>query len=408
MKLRKPCSVINNEKGMVLVVAIMLVAVLVLLGTTSIMISNTDLKISGNYRSGTQAFYIADAGLEVARNQLRTNLDNSITINQMLAARVGANGVLSDSNKSTIFTNIYANGTFLTDDVPLIAETSFGGGTYRVYMTNDGTDGVTTLTDTNNKVTLTSIGRGPANSLAILQEVVQKLTLPPLPGAVVLPGPNVVFNGANSNASGIAGMTESAISTTSAAAETTVQNELTSIGRIDNYTCDAGTGVACINNEPGEFGPWGTVAGVEDLAATYRSNADSDLTGPVTLTAAQVGTTANRKIVFVDGDATLGPVNGAGILIVTGQLTLNGNFNYNGLIMVIGKGNLQRNGGGNGDINGSIYVAKTRDNAGALLSALGIPTFDTSGGGNSDIRYDSSQLANVGGTRFLRKSWQRI
>jgi hypothetical protein len=267
---------------------------------------------------------------------------------------------------------------------------------------------VTNLTDTNNTVTLTSIGRGPANSLAILQEVVQKLTVPPLPGAVVLPGPNVNFNGANSNASGIAGLTESAISTTSVAAETTIQNELTNIGRIANYTCDAGTGADCINNEPGQFGPWGTVAGAEDLAATFRSNADSDLTGPVALTEAQVGTTANRKIVFVDGDATLGPVNGAGILIVTGQLTLSGNFSYNGLIMVIGKGNLQRNGGGTGEINGSIYVAKTRDNADALLSDLGIPTFDTSGGGNSDIRYDASQLANAGGTKFLRKSWQQI
>jgi hypothetical protein len=274
---------------------------------------------------------------------------------------------------------------------------------------------VTSVTDTNNKVTLTSIGQGLGNSLAILQEVVQKLTVPPLPGALVLPGPGVTFNGANSNASGIIGGTESAISTTSAAAETAIQANLTDLGRINNYTCliagESRSGDVCINNEPAGFDPaWSTVAGIEDLAATFRSSANTDLPGPgpYSLTAAQVGTTSSMKIVFVDGDASLGPVAGAGILIVTGRLTLTGNFNYNGLIMCIGKGELYRSGGGSGDINGGIFVAKTRDSSGNLLSTLGNPTFDTSGGGNSDIRYDASQLSNAGGTRFLRKSWQQI
>jgi len=402
-----------NDRGAALVIALMFLAILALVGTTAVLLTSTDLQIGGNYKACTKAFYIADAGLEVARDRLRTNLESSTTVNQMLAARVGANGVLSDSTSTNIFTNLYANGTFLTDDVPLIAQTSFGGGTYRVYLTNDGTDGVTTLTDTNNQVTLTSIGQGPANSLAILQEVVQRPEVPPMPGALVLPGPDVIFDGANSNASGIAGETESAISTTSDAAEATVENNLTSISRIDNYTCEAGAGAGsdCINNDLASFDPrLTTVAGIEDLAATFRSAANTDLPGPgpYTLTAAQVGTTSDRKIVFVDGDATLGPVNGAGILIVTGTLTLQGNFNYNGLIMCIGEGNILRNGGGNGEMNGAIFVAKTRDASGNLLSELGVPAFNTSGGGNSDIRYDATQLSKAGGTKFLRKSWQEI
>ena len=110
----------------------------------------------------------------------------------------------------------------------------------------------------------------------------------------------------------------------------------------------------------------------------------------------------------MDGDATLGPVNGAGILIVTGRLTLNGNFNYNGLIMCIGDGELYRDGGGSGEINGAVFVAKTRDSSGNLLGTLGNPTFDTSGGGNSDIRYDATNLSNAGGTKFLRASWRQI
>ena len=55
---------------------------------------------------------------------------------------------------------------------------------------------------------------------------------------------------------------------------------------------------------------------------------------------------------FVDGDLTLGPGNptGQGTLIVTGNLTLDGNFKFNGVIMVLGTGEVYRNGGGHGNI----------------------------------------------------------
>jgi Tfp pilus assembly protein PilX len=401
----------RNENGVALIIGLMFLVIIALAGTTAVILTSTDLQIGGNYKASTQAFYIADAGLEIARDQLRTNIEASTTVSQMLSSSVGGNGALSDSTSTAIFTNFYANGTFLTDDVPLIAQTTFSGGTYRVYLTNDSVDGVTTLTDTNNQVTLTSFGHGPDNSLTILQEVVQRLEVPPIPGAVVLPGPDVIFDPANSNVSGIAGDTESALSLTSDAAEATVETELTDIGRINNYTCEEGAGSVCINNDLAEFDPrLTTVADIESLADTFRSAADTDLPGPgpYSLTADQVGNTSDRKIVYVDGDATLGPVNGAGVLIVTGTLTLSGNFNYNGFIMCIGEGKLLRAGSGNGEINGAIFVAKTRDDAGNLLSELGEPTFDTSGGGNSDIRYDATQLREAAGTKFLKKSWQEI
>ena len=62
-------------------------------------------------------------------------------------------------------------------------------------------------------------------------------------------------------------------------------------------------------------------------------------------------------ITFCDGDCTLGPVAGGGLLVVTGTLTLHGNFSFNGLIIVTGSGGVIRNGGGNGTIQGNIIVA---------------------------------------------------
>jgi len=91
---------------------------------------------------------------------------------------------------------------------------------------------------------------------------------------------------------------------------------------------------------------------------------------------------------FVDGDCTL--TNGSGMLVVTGTLTMRGNTNFNGVILVLGKGKLVRNGGGNGEIYGGITIAAFDRTSGDFTA----PTFETNGGGNSTIQYDSLALKN--------------
>ncbi len=100
-------------------------------------------------------------------------------------------------------------------------------------------------------------------------------------------------------------------------------------------------------------------------------------------------------ITFCDGDCELGPIAGGGILIVTGRLTLRGNFDWHGLIIVTGSGGVLRSGGGNGTIQGNIVVAPYLNSsvAGNTNPASGAnflaPQWNTSGGGNSTIRYNS-------------------
>lgn len=394
---------------MVLVVGLLLISVLSLLGTTAVMTSTTDMKISSNFRSGAQAFYIAEAGIERARAQLLSLGVIGFTLSQSLFVAAGFNGSLSNSGN---IANFYANGAFVTDDIPFIWQTSFGGGTYRVYLTNDATDGVTSKTDTNRQVTLTSFGRGPNNSLAVVQAVVKKLTLPPLPGAIVLPGPGVSFQGSTSTTAEVDGKEKSAVALTSDAARSAVINHLTAIGRLDKYDCDSSP---CINNTAATIDPaWNSVSGIEGLYKSLVSLADV-VTGAhgttTTLTAAQVGTTLNRKIVVVNGNAVLDSISGAGVLIVTGQLTWLNNVSYHGLIMCIGQGDLLRSGGGTGGIEGAILVAKTRDVSNNLLTTLGNPTYVSSGGGNVDIEYEASEI-NAGlpavAQKFNKKSWKQF
>ena len=95
---------------------------------------------------------------------------------------------------------------------------------------------------------------------------------------------------------------------------------------------------------------------------------------------------------FVDGDCTL--TGGSGFLVVTGTLTMRGSTNFNGVILVLGKGELIRNGGGSGNIYGGVTVAAFGRTSGGFTA----PTFDTSGGGNSTIQYDSSALTTAIGS----------
>ena len=106
------------------------------------------------------------------------------------------------------------------------------------------------------------------------------------------------------------------------------------------------------------------------------------------------------QFTFIDGDATL--QSGSGFLVVTGTLTMRGNTNFRGAILVLGTGTLIRNGGGNGDIYGGIMIAKFGRSSGNFAA----PTFNTNGGGNSNVQYDSAALSsgigsgmNVSGVR---------
>jgi hypothetical protein len=66
-------TVLNNERGVALVVSVLLLAVLAVLGTTAVIQTSTDLKISSNYKVAIQNFYGAEAGIEEARARLKSS-----------------------------------------------------------------------------------------------------------------------------------------------------------------------------------------------------------------------------------------------------------------------------------------------------------------------------------------------
>ena len=64
-------KVIGNQKGAVLVSGLLVVLVLTILSLGAMMSSSTELKISANDRSAKEVFYAAEAGIEDARSRLQ-------------------------------------------------------------------------------------------------------------------------------------------------------------------------------------------------------------------------------------------------------------------------------------------------------------------------------------------------
>lgn len=59
----------KNERGIALVLALVMLVLLSILGTWALDTTSTDLKIAGNYRNNDIAFYTAEAGLGYAVSQ---------------------------------------------------------------------------------------------------------------------------------------------------------------------------------------------------------------------------------------------------------------------------------------------------------------------------------------------------
>jgi len=64
-----------NEKGFVLPVGLMFLAIISILGATAVTITTTDLKIGRNYKNSVQAFYLAEAEINHAQGFLKQNIE---------------------------------------------------------------------------------------------------------------------------------------------------------------------------------------------------------------------------------------------------------------------------------------------------------------------------------------------
>jgi len=77
MKARRPIRKQRSEKGIALLIAIFVLLLIGVMAIALIVSSRTETALAGNYRSSTNVYYAAVAGLEEARSRLRNNNPNS-------------------------------------------------------------------------------------------------------------------------------------------------------------------------------------------------------------------------------------------------------------------------------------------------------------------------------------------
>jgi hypothetical protein len=274
---------------------------------------------------------------------------------------------------------------------------------------------------------VTSLAVTPQGSRRIGQYEIAGLSFAPPGGALGLDGPAATFSPRpssnqyfiNGHDSGAAGYTSSggtgacnpsgpltvpAISTGDAAGTTAITTAITTNpDRSTNYTGSGGT-PSVANAGPtgtGQYGgAWSSPAQLDSLVNSLANVADVTYScgiGAPCSPSGAVGTNANPQITYVNGDFNYGNASGAGVLVVTGTLSFNGNASFNGVVLVIGQGIVTESGGGNGGFNGTVFIAKTQSATPPYLelATLGSPLYSWNGGGNSDIQYNSC-WANIG------------
>lgn len=282
---------------------------------------------------------------------------------------------------------------------------------------------------------VTALAITPQGSRRIGQYETASLNITPPPGALALDGPAAVFNPApnssqyfaNGNNSGDpanAGIYtpftgpggQAACNSTTPAQSPAIsvgdtQGKTNLVGpvpagsiptnRQGNYTGTGATPSVVNEGSTGGnqlSGVWSSPSALNSLVAAIANGADKTYTcglGTPCTGTGPYGTDAAPQVTYVNGDFNFGSNSGAGVMVVTGALNITGNSSFDGLILVIGQGVMNENGGGGGQFNGSIFLAKTNDAAGNPLATLGSPLIAWNGGGTNGIQYNSC-WANIG------------
>jgi hypothetical protein len=409
----------RHDRGSAILIAMFILVMLAGMGIALLFLTDSEVKLSRSSVRSKQAFYLAEAAVEGTRLDLFATQKND-PFDSVLDTAAGVNDTRDfdpDALRRSYDSGGAPNGlSGFFDDVPLTSLTAFGAaqgveGWYATFVTNDPTE-IDLLTDSNDRVMLTGVGMGPGGSFEIVQTIIeQRGYVPPLPpAAITLAGPTPDYVSGSSNSMDYVGTDCNGAGDPSVEVPTigswgTSARDLVvaNMGK-DVYSSGALTGADTMVDLTDTSNPllaggvdpaWSDCAGLVEMMRILRYSADVVCTGPGCV----LPPPSPSRVVFVEGDYLA--MDGQGILAVTGRLDVELAWDWDGLILVIGKGQVFRSGGGNGEIQGSIFVADvagpdeqlfTSDDCSAAPDGFDQVSFQTSGGGTSVVSYCKANL----------------
>jgi len=111
-------SPLDNERGVALIIVLLMLGLLTILGTTLFTASTTDIKIAGNYKTSLEGFYTAEAGMDFAlsASQIYTAINPSTGITVWPAT--GQGKVLDPTTFAATTTNNPGDTNFNRIQIP--------------------------------------------------------------------------------------------------------------------------------------------------------------------------------------------------------------------------------------------------------------------------------------------------
>ncbi len=393
-----------SERGAALITAVLLSLLLLAAGGTLILTATMTGITARDSTAEMQAYYAAEAGVARALEVLRGNVQSN------------PNGTRASFRAVVCTPNLWTTTSGASVNVA-----ADGSSRFQVMSIQDP-DNQTQPTICNDdpdympdRLTIRVRGFGPRDSRKNMEVVVNRFTIDYAVNAVVtLPngsGNPMAFELGDSNVTTTSGTDLSASGATLAAYAVSNGDYNTANNVIDGCDPDGsncGNGPNVAPGDPTVLAAGNTPSFLESVprARDFLYGDEGMMQAAInqgryfTTGAAAINSVAglgasnpDGVLTFVDGDLVLPPgsPSGQGTLIVTGNLVLDGNFNWNGVIMVLGQGNVLRNGGGQGNIFGALFVAAFTK-TGADTDVFGAPTFNTNGGGSANIQYSSNAV----------------
>ncbi len=388
---------------MVLAVALVLLATLVLFGTTAFVITSTDIKIVGNYKWGQQAHYVAEAGTEEARARLRLGAANPIIDDNPTAA--GWRAFIGS------FTDAQAKGfssgnlmhhrwdsiqTALNYTVVIRHQTDGAGNI--LYWGDDNGDGVNTRNTTAGKnIYITASYGATASANKIVEIECTKVPSIDSGAALYVEAPTT-----------IQGNSTNIIGTGGGRCGSPVKGVLTALGpgtvhRDGNPTIVGAGPSPSIGYNATNMDIQAMVnslKGFANYAYTVNSATHTGMNWGTPILGATLQEPSScgvRNIVYYNTGGTYitlaGGSQGCGILLVDGDLNVHGSFNWYGIIMATGS--ITYLGGGNKQVTGEV-LAGGSTNADLM-------------GGNANIVYCSEAITDQTQYRpLLVLSWKEV
>ncbi len=397
---QKTASDRHGEKGAALVISILIATLLLAVAGTVILTSGMSAITSIDATAELQAYYGAETGLEASLNALRGHV---APIGIAGTTKIGFRNAVdpAKSNRSSDASTVARLSAWLNYDNDWRVRPAGANYSYSVVvMDPDDPNGARRTADAAyrpSRIQVQSTGYGPNGSVKRMEMLVEKTSFDFDPKSML------VMRGADSGAAMTFDIGDSAAKFYSGDDNTpTGTTNLPTFGVTNaaDYTVatDAITKGATVDATPQV-----QQLGMADLP-TWLRTADKarDFLNTMQVTARSMGryyttfsgiagTDEKPEFTFVNGNATLD--GGAGLLIVTGNLIMNGNPTFHGIVLVVGEGTINRDGGGSGNVLGSIYVARFArswpSSENGLPHPFLAPVFHTDGGGTANLMYDS-------------------